>query len=313
VRLTQVRDFLAVVECGGIRAAARRLGVSQPTITKSIRSLEAELHVQLLARNARGIVPTASGRAFFSRARVAHSELRKAEEEAAEVGGSSAGSVTFGVGPTFAALIVPDAVARFREQFPRARVRIVEGLARHLLRSVQDETLDFAMGLRTIAELDPSLRFRPLYRSELVVVVRKGHPLRHARALADLAGADWLSTSTLDLPGGPVERLFASAGLTPPRLAVQCESQSTMVALLSRTDMLGIVQRRTLVAAPGCELLQEVPVAETMPSVTAGIYTRADTPLTRVAAAMAKAATTVARGLAGPHRYRLVGAGRAGR
>ena len=59
------------------------------------------------------VVPTASGRAFFSRARVAHSELRKAEEEAAEVGGSSSGSVTFGVGPTFAALIVPHAVARF--------------------------------------------------------------------------------------------------------------------------------------------------------------------------------------------------------
>ena len=43
MRLTQIRDFIAVVECGGIRAAARKLGVSQPTITKSVRSLEAEL------------------------------------------------------------------------------------------------------------------------------------------------------------------------------------------------------------------------------------------------------------------------------
>ncbi len=299
MRLTQIRDFLAVVECGGIRAAARKLGVSQPTITKSIRGLEAELHVQLLGRNARGIVPTASGRAFFARARVAQSELRKAEDEAAEVGGSSAGSVTFGVGPTFAALIVPQAVARFRQQFPRARIRIVEGLARHLLPSVRDETLDFAMGLRTIAELDPSLRFRPLYRSELLVAARKGHALRHARSLAELAAAEWLSTSTLDLPGGPIERLFASAGLPLPRLVVQCESHNTLVALLAGTDMLGLIQRRTL-RAPGRDLLQEIPIAEAMPSVTAGIFTRADTPLTRVAAAMARAATAVARGLARP-------------
>lgn len=295
MRLTQIRDFLAVVECGGIRAAARKLGVSQPTITKSVRSLEEELHVQLLGRNARGVVPTASGRAFFARARVAHSELRKAEEEAAEVGGSSSGSVTFGVGPTFAALIVPEAVARFREQFPRARLRIVEGLARHLLRSVRDETLDFTMGLRTVAELDPSLRFRPLYRSDLVVAARKGHPLRNARSLADLSAADWLSTSTLDLPGGPMERLFSSAGLRPPRLAVQCESQNTLVALLARTDMLGILQRRTLEAPYGRVLLQEIPITESLPSVTAGIFTRADAPLTRVAAAMVKAATSVAR------------------
>jgi DNA-binding transcriptional LysR family regulator len=297
VRLTQIRDFLAVVECGGIRAAARKLGVSQPTITKSVRSLEAELHVQLLGRNARGIVPTASGRAFFARARVAHSELRKAEEEAAEVGGSSAGSVALGVGPVFAALILPRAVMRFRQQFPRARLRIVEGLARHLLPSVRDETLDFAMGLRTMAELDPSLRFRPLYRTEFIVAARKGHPLRHARSLAELAAADWL-TSTLGLPGGAFERLFASAGLPPPQPVIQCESHNTHVALLAGTDMLGLVQRRTLKGLLGRDLLQEIPIADSMPSVTAGIFTRADTPLTRVAAAMAKAATAVARDLA---------------
>jgi LysR family transcriptional regulator of abg operon len=302
VRLTQIRDFLSVVECGGIRAAARKLGVSQPTITKSIRSLEAELHVQLFGRNARGIVPTASGRAFFARARVAHSELRKAEEEAAQVGGSSAGSVVFGVGPAFAALIVPEAVARFRRQFPRARLRIVEGLARNLLPSVRDESLDFAMGLKTIAALDPSLRFRPLYRSELFVAARKGHPLRQARSLAELAAADWLTISTLDVPGGEMERLFASAGLAPRRPVIQCESHNIMVALLAGSDMLGLMQRQMLKEPFAREFLQEIPIAESVPSVTAGIFTRADTPLTRVAAAMAKNVTAVARGLVRPVR-----------
>jgi len=300
VRLTQIRDFLAVVECGGVRAAARKLGVSQPTITKSVRSLEAELHVQLFGRNARGIVPTASGRAFFARARVAHSELRKAEEEAAEVGGSSAGSVAFGVGPAFAALIVPQAVVRFRQQFPRARLRIVEGLARNLLPSVRDETLDFAMGLKTIAALDPSLRFRPLYRSELFVAARKGHPLRYARFLAELAAADWLTISTLDLPGGEMERLFATAGLPPRRPVIQCESHNVMVALLAGTDMLGLVQRQLMKEPSVREFLQEIPVVDPIPSVTAGIFTRADTPLTRAATAMAKSVTAVARGLARP-------------
>jgi LysR family transcriptional regulator of abg operon len=298
LRLTQIRDFLAVVECGGVRAAARKLGVSQPTITKSVRSLEAELHVQLFGRNARGIVPTASGRAFFARARVAHSELRKAEEDAAEFGGSSAGSVAFGVGPAFAALIVPQAVVRFRQQFPRARLRIVEGLARNLLPSVRDETLDFAMGLKTVAALDPALRFRPLYRSELLVTARKGHPLRHARTLAELAAADWLAISTLDLPGGEMERLFASAGLPPRRPVIQCESHNIMGPLLAGTDMLGLMQRRMLKEPFAREFLQEIPIAESVPSVTAGIFTRADTPLTRVAAAMAKNVTVVARGLA---------------
>lgn len=300
MRLTQIRDFLAVVECGGIRAAARKLGVSQPTITKSVRSLEDELHVQLFGRSARGLVPTASGRAFFARARVAHSELRKAEEEAAEFGGSSAGSVAFGVGPAFAALIVPQAVVRFRQQFPRARLRIVEGLARNLLPSVRDETLDFAMGLKTITAPDPALRFRPLYRNELLVAARKGHPLRDARALGELAAADWLTISTLDLPGGEMERLFAAAGLPPRRPVIQCESHSVMVALLAGTDMLGLMQRRMLREPFAREFLREIPIAEPVPWVTAGIFTRADTPLTRVAAAMVRHVTAVARSLARP-------------
>jgi LysR family transcriptional regulator of abg operon len=299
VRLTQIRDFVAVVECGSVRAAARKLGISQPTVTKSVRSLEAELHVQLLGRNSRGIVPTSSGRAFFTRARVAQSELRKAEEEAAaQSGGSSAGSVAFGVGPAAVTLIVPEAVARFRQQFPRASVRIVEGLAHLLLPSVRDETLDFVMGLRPNTELDPTLRFRPLYRSELLVCARKGHPLRQARSLAEIATADWLTTSTLGMPGGPVERLFVSAGLPPPRPVIQCESYNTVVALLAKTDMLGVMQRRMLKEPFARDYLQEIPIAHTMPSLTAGIFTRADAPLTRVAAAMAKAAIAVARGLA---------------
>ncbi len=300
MRLTQIRDFLAVVECGSIRGAARKLGVSQPTITKSVRGLEAELRVQLLARSARGILPTASGRAFFTRARVAQSELSKAEAEAAEVGASSAGAVAFGVGPVFAALVVPRAVVHFRQQFPRARLRIVEGLARNLLPAVRVETLDFAMGLRTIADLDATLRFRPLYRNELLVAGRKGHPLSRACTLAELSAADWLVSSTLGLPGGPFERMFASARLPLPRPAIQCESHNTLVALLAGTDMLALMQRRMLTEPYERDLLQEIPIADAVPSVTAGIFMRADTPLTRVAAAMVKTATAVARDLVRP-------------
>lgn len=298
MRLTQIRDFLAVVESGSIRAAARKLGVAQPTLTKSVRSLEAELHVQLLGRNARGIVPTASGRAFFARARVAQSELRKAEEEAAQLGGSSVGTVALGMGSVGTVLILPDAVARFRRQFPRARVRVVEGVAHMLLPAVRDETLDFAFGLRPATTLDRTLRFRPLYRSQLVVAARKRHPLGSARSLAELAAADWLTTISLGLPGGPLAQLFASAGLAPPQPVIQCESYNAVVALLAKTDMLGLMQRRMLREPFAREFLQDVAVAEPMPSVTAGIFTRADAPLTRVAAAMARAVAAAARQVA---------------
>jgi DNA-binding transcriptional LysR family regulator len=93
--LSQIRDFIAVVESGGIRAAARKLGVSQPAITRSVRGLETELRARLLRRTPTGVVPTQPGRALFA-ARGA-GRLRKAEEVDQLADGRA---VAFGVSPT---------------------------------------------------------------------------------------------------------------------------------------------------------------------------------------------------------------------
>ena len=300
MRLRQIRDFLAVVESGGIRAAARKLGVSQPGITKSVRRLEAELHVQLMRRTPHGVVPTSSGRAFLARAQVAQAELRKAEEEALRADGEGVGSVAFGVGPTSAFQIVPEAVTQFRQQFPHARLRILEGVPRVLLPLVRDETLDLATGPRPDGKLDPALAFRPLFREDVVVVARKGHPLRNARSLAQLAGAEWLRLIPRGSPEAAFNRVFSSAGLPPPQQIIQCESYNTVVAILAKSDMLGIITRRLLAERFARDVLHEIAVAEPMPSFTVGIFTRTTPPPTRVAAAMAKAVTLAARKVARP-------------
>ena len=103
---------------------------------------------------------------------------------------------------------------------------------------------------------------------------------------------------SLGLPGGPLNRAFESAGLQAPTPAVQCESYNGLASLLAQSDMLGIMQRRLLAEPFAREFLQEIPVVEPIPSVTAGIFIRNDAPLTRLASAMARAVSGVARQLA---------------
>ncbi len=298
MRLTQIRDFLAVVECSGVRAAARKLGVAQPTLSKSLRELEAELHVQLLGRSTRGVVLTPAGRAFHARAQVAATELRKASEEAAQTGGSGAGTVTFSMGRVGVSAVLPEAVARFRRQFPLARIRMVEGYGAPMLADVRNGSFDFAFFQKPLKGLDASIRFRPLFRSEFAIYARKGHPLGRARSLADIHGADWLDTGTLWEPGAAGELLFRTAGLELPQPVIQCVGGLGIVTLLANSDMLTLAQRHLLDRPPTSEFLQEIKVAEVMPSVTVGLYTRADTPLTHVAAAMVRQVTAVSRELA---------------
>lgn len=296
MRLTRIRDFLAVVEAGGIGAAARRMGLSQPALTKSLRALEAEVGLPLVQRTARGVVPTRYGKILYARARSAQAELTRAEQELRELAGDGAGAVAFGFGPVAANLIVPEAISLFRAQFPDASLRLIEGFVHHLAPLVRDDTLDFAIGPGlTEYRGQPGLKFRPLFHYERAVAGRRHHPLAKAGALRRLGQAQWLTFE----PQGTLEKMFADLGLPMPRSAVQSDSATVALRLLGSSDMVGILPRPMLSGSP---LLREIEVSDALPPFTIGIFTRADTPLTPAASAMAHIVTTIGRRVASGRR-----------
>ena len=297
MRLNQIRDFVAVADAGSLRSAARAIGVSQPAISKSLRQLESELRVQLLHRTTRGIALTHAGKAFLARARAVRSELRKAEDDLESLRGGPDGSVAFGIAPAACMLIVPEAMLQFRRQHPQARVRIVEGVNTALLPLVRDETLDFMVGQKPVAKLDSALRFRPLFRAPLVVAARVGHPLAQARSLRDLADAQWLMFYKPGT-GGMLEQFFGQIGVALPRNVIQCESYAAALALLAKTDTLGLVIPQLMGEPYAQKFLRQLEISEPVPAPMIGLYVRAGAPLTRAGAAMAQSVTTVARRLA---------------
>ena len=249
VRLTQIRDFVTVVECGSMRAAARRLGVAQPTITKSVRSLESELHVQLL-RHAmrRASCPRPPG-AHSSRAPAwRNRSCARPKKKRRKSVGPPGGSVAFGVG-------------QCRSGTDRARGRGTISPAVPACRHPHRRRIGLpsvaAFGARWVARFRDghaarrgnwTLRFdfaRCIAASWWLRLARAIRCATHARWL-NSPPANWLNTSTLNLPGGPVERLFASRGLPVPRSVIVCEYYNTVVALLAKSDMIGLMQRRAL-------------------------------------------------------------------
>ncbi|MGQ0751849.1 MAG: LysR family transcriptional regulator, partial [Betaproteobacteria bacterium] len=165
MRLNQLSDFLSIVEAGSIRAAARANGVTHPAMSKSLRALEDEVGMSLIRRGTRGVVCTPAGRAFLSRARVIRAELRKAQEELTALA-ASGGTVSVGLSPA-AVAIAPEAVARFLNDHPMVRLRIVEGSPAALVPLVRDETLDFAVLQQIAAATATGLKFRALHRDRM--------------------------------------------------------------------------------------------------------------------------------------------------
>jgi LysR family transcriptional regulator of abg operon len=301
VRFTQLRDFLAVTEAGSLRRGASVLGISQPAITKSIRQLEEELHIKLLQRSGRGAVTTKAGKAFLARARVILGEVAKIEADLTALRGGGGGTVVVGAAPAAVALLVPESIVRLRRRHPGAHIRLVEGLAGSLMPLVRDETLDFSIGLKPAGKLDAAIRFTPLLRLQMVIAGRRGHPLAAARSLRELADAGWV-TFTPPGQGGFLERTYAAAGLPPPRVIVQCESYTSALAVISRTDTLGVLLPQMLDESYTKGNLQEIRINDPIPSMSCGIFRRADAPLSPLGSAMVEAVTATARELTRAHR-----------
>ncbi len=289
MRLTQIRDFLAVVDAGSINAAARRLGVSQPGLTKSLGSLEAELGALLLTRSPTGVTLTALGRMFHVRVRAGYAELAKAQEELAR---EARAQVAVGFGPFFAARVVPLAVLRWREKFPDVQLRLVEGLRHATGPMVRDATLDMSLAPRATPDQDdPAIRFKPIAHLEQLVVARRGHPLAVARSAAELVGQSWISNLRRAITADTLKTI----GAPTPRQITECESFSALRTLLAESDLLAVIQHPFLDMPGVSKTLQPIPLTERLPGVTVGLHTRADAPLTRPAAALARLLAEIGR------------------
>ncbi len=291
MKLAQIRDFLAVIECGGISATARKLGVSQPGLTKSLGSLEAELGAALLNRTPTGVTLTRQGHAFHVRARAGYAELAKAQEELAR---GTRTQVAIGFGPFFAAQIVPQAIMRFREKFPDVELRLMEGLGHTTRPLLRDATLDMVLAPRApLVRDDPAIRFKPIAHLKQVVVARRGHRLASARSAGALTSDEWLCVVRRDATA----QTLRSLGVPEPKRITECESFSAMLALLARSDMLAVVQHPFLDLPQAAQHVQEIRIAERLPGLTVGLHTRADAPLTRPAAALARLLSDIGRTL----------------
>ncbi|MGC1302162.1 MAG: LysR substrate-binding domain-containing protein [Caulobacteraceae bacterium] len=290
-----VRAFLAIVETGSIRTASRRLGVSQPALTKTLQELEALLGASLITRTAQGSAPTEFGRAFFARAKFIDEELRRAQEEIDQMRGGKDGAVSVGLSPVASLLMAAEALSRFRLSFPNARVKIADGIFDLQLAGVRQGRFDFAIGGLPPSALGPDVEAEPLFRNRLAPWVRQDHPLAGARSLADLTDADWVFTN--DDPNflKLVHLHFEHLKLPPPRVALTCESFPTVLELIPKTDLVALFPESLTANPLVAARMVPIPVEEPPPTTSLSLIKRSGVPLTPVAEHLATHFRRIAR------------------
>ena len=123
----QLRYFVAVAEEGNLTAAARKLHVSQPPITRQIKQLEDELGVELLVRSSKGVQVTEAGKLFLVEAKrlldISHTAIEKSR--AAQAG--ELGRLDIGYFGATIYTVVPQLVRTFMTARPHISVRVAPG------------------------------------------------------------------------------------------------------------------------------------------------------------------------------------------
>ena len=308
--LQQLKAFLAVVECGSFRAASRRLGISQAGLTMSLKALEAALGVPLLRRSVQGAVLTEQGERLLPRARLITREAGKAEEEALQALHAQAGHLAVGLGPTPAAVLLPLVVPEFHRRFPAVQLRLFSGFYEQLLPELQQARIQLAVTAVPDGGVAAGFEVRRLFRSALVVIARRGHPLAQARSLQALQGQEWVLLGPPGGPGGTVLRFHAEQGLPMPRVAATCESFSHLAPLLGGTNWLAMVPAAMVDRQLLGDGMVALAIDEQPPSFDNCLIYRADTPLAGVADTFAGMCQSYSRVLTGGASDAVIGQAR---
>ncbi len=299
MKLHHLRDAVAVAERGGLRAASRHLQIAQPALTRSLSELERELGTPLFERHRTGMALTVAGKAFVQRATAILHEVRRAGEEVEQLsgGGSGAVAIALSIAPHIA--LLPHAIAPFRARFPDVQLRVIEGIFPTLEGGLRDGSIDFFIGPAPDRPVTADLQQEPLFDNTRIVLGRRGHPLAGATTLAELAGAEWATTSITVRASEEFGELFRVHGLSPPRLVMQSQSALTLIVTLAHTDFLAMVPVQWLDFPPIAGVLQAIPVKEVLPAPSIVFVHRAGLPLTPAATCLAdmlrKVASTTVR------------------
>ncbi|MFB9907144.1 LysR family transcriptional regulator [Allokutzneria oryzae] len=216
----RLRVLLAVVSTGSVSSAAANLGYTPSAISQQITALEREAGLSLLQKAGRGVRPTAAGRLLAEHAAVITNKLAEAETALADLRAGRTGRMRVTYFTTAGAVLVPPAVAEFRQEFPATALDLTVTDPEDPMQEVRAGRADLAITVQ-LGDTDPSvpgLRFEHLLDDPYRAVLPRGHVLAKHRVLdlAQLADQPWVDNEPL--PGQCREVVLEScrsAGFQP--------------------------------------------------------------------------------------------------
>ena len=241
-----VRSFLAVLDAGSLMGAARKLGAQQPTLSRHVAELEAQLGAPLFERTGRGVTPTAAALAIAESARQMEAGAEQLAMQLAGRRDATSGTVRITTSQVAASYLMPAVLTALQQAEPGIQVELV---ASNQLSNLLRREADIA--LRMVRPAQSSLVARKLAELPIGAAAHPSYLRRHGtpRKPQDLLRHRLIGYDRDDT----IERGFARLGVALPHeaFALRTDDQVAYGRLVASGAGIGFVAQYNLAHWPG--------------------------------------------------------------
>ncbi len=246
----------AIAEEGGVTRAGRRLHLTQSALSHQLRDAEEHLGTRLFDRIGKRMVLTVAGERLLHSARTILDELFRTEEDIRRHASRQGGVLRLTTQCNTVYHWLPSRLRLFHRTHPDVDLQVVAGATDDPFPSLLEGGIDLAIVFRPLR--DPRLTLRPLFRDEVVVVMKPGHRLarRPFVAAADFAPEHLILYSTPRESNLVFREVLMPAGVTPARVThiqlteaiVELVKEGLGISVLARWSVAPLLERGALVA-----------------------------------------------------------------
>lgn len=175
MNFNKLRYVITVAEEQSITKAAKKLYISQPSLSQCIRSVEEDLGAELFVRGKSHVTLTPAGELYLDWARVTLNSARQLEEKLAQLKSGSRRQLDIGASMQRGAMLLPEAITSFYAEVPNCSIKIHEDLNRNLLEALKQDRLDMIIGIPS----SDTIHFTsvPLYQERFLLAASKDIPI----------------------------------------------------------------------------------------------------------------------------------------
>ena len=276
IKFRHIQCFIEIARAQSLKAAAERLHLTQPAISKTLKELEGLLGKPLLNRSRAGVGLTLEGEVFLSHAEASIASIQQGITGLKSGGQAGLKPLAVGVLPSVAARLIPAAASAFSQSAPDTVLRLLDGPHGFLVERLKLGELDLVLGRMGDHDQMKGISFTTLYRERISFVVRQGHPLLQRPRLDAIVDWPIVFPSAGSAIRPSVDRYLIERGLGEIPRRIETVSGAFGRVFTQHTDAIWIISEGVVANEIANGLLTRLPFETDTTLGPIGIMNRAD-------------------------------------